>query len=88
MKEAAQKTSWSSAEPLELAPGRPRCAAAAHFQQNPRRWKPDSYQGDHTQLGGFWSQMRCRRVLLLASRISVVVARETVRAGAICADMT
>ena len=28
-------------------------------------------QVDHTQLDGFWSKMRCRGVLLLASRISV-----------------
>ena len=52
-------------------PGRPKCAAASHLQQNPRRWRPALHQGDHTHLGGLWSQMRCRRVLLLASRISV-----------------
>eukprot|EP00964_Phaeocystis_antarctica_P150700 scaffold118176_cov36-Phaeocystis_antarctica.AAC.1 len=31
-------------------PGRPKCAAASHLQQNPRRWRPDIHQGDHTQL--------------------------------------
>ena len=52
-------------------PGRPKCAAASHLQQNPRKWRSALHQVDHTQLDGFWSQMRCRRVLLLASRISV-----------------
>ena len=52
-------------------PGRPKCAAASHLQQNPRIWRSALHQVDHTQLDGFWSQMRCRRVLLLASRISV-----------------
>eukprot|EP00964_Phaeocystis_antarctica_P108788 scaffold73310_cov37-Phaeocystis_antarctica.AAC.2 len=43
------------------------------LRQNPRRWRPDIHQGNHTQLEVFPSEilMRCRRVLLLASRISV-----------------
>jgi len=52
-------------------PGRPKYAAASHLQQNPRKWRSALHQVDHTQLDGFWSQMRCRGVVLLASRISV-----------------
>eukprot|EP00964_Phaeocystis_antarctica_P107987 scaffold72632_cov33-Phaeocystis_antarctica.AAC.1 len=52
-------------------PGRPRCATTSDLRQNPRIWRPDIHQGDHTQLEVFPSEMRCRRVLLLASRISV-----------------
>ena len=54
----------------ELVP-RPKCDAAAHFQQNPRKWRSTVRQGDHTQLEVFPSEMRCRGVVLLASRISV-----------------
>eukprot|EP00964_Phaeocystis_antarctica_P033358 scaffold18934_cov61-Phaeocystis_antarctica.AAC.1 len=52
---------WSASRP-----GRPKCAAASHLQQNPRIWRPALHQVDHTQLEDFWSQKRCRRVLLLA----------------------
>eukprot|EP00964_Phaeocystis_antarctica_P035628 scaffold20353_cov72-Phaeocystis_antarctica.AAC.2 len=52
-------------------PGRPKCAAVSHLQQNPRIWRPALHQGDHTQLEVFPSEMRCRGVVLLASRIAV-----------------
>ena len=52
-------------------PGDRNRATTSHLQRNPRKWRSDLHQVDHTQLDGFWSQMRCRRVLLLASRISV-----------------
>ena len=41
------------------------------MRHSPRRWRPALHQGDHAQLDRFWSEMRCRGVLLLASRISV-----------------
>ena len=50
---------------------RPRCATTSDLRQDPRRCKPALHQGDHTHLDGFWSQMRCQGVVLLASRISV-----------------
>ena len=54
-------------------PGDPAYAVSSHLQHNPRRWRLTLHQGDHTQLDkdGFWSEMRCRGVLLLVSRISV-----------------
>jgi len=52
-------------------PSRPICATTSHLQHNPRRWRSDMHQGDHTQLDRFWSEMRCRGVVLLTSRISV-----------------
>jgi len=52
-------------------PGDRNRATTSHLQRNPRKWRSALHQVDHTQLDGFWSQMRCRRVLLLASRISV-----------------
>ena len=52
-------------------PGDPTYAVSSAFRHNPRRWRPALHQGDHTQLDRFWSEMRCRGVLLLASRISV-----------------
>ena len=57
---------WSASRP-----GRPKCAAASHLQQNPRRWRSAIRLGDHTQLDEFSSQMRSRGVVLIASRISV-----------------
>ena len=52
-------------------PSRPICATTSHLQHNPRRWRSDMHQGDHTQLEVFPSEMRCRGVVLLTSRISV-----------------
>eukprot|EP00964_Phaeocystis_antarctica_P037807 scaffold21618_cov57-Phaeocystis_antarctica.AAC.1 len=31
-------------------PGRPRCATTSDLRQNPRKWRPNIHQGDHTQL--------------------------------------
>ena len=57
---------WSASQP-----GRPKCAAALHLQQNPRKWRSDIRLGDHTQPEELSSEMRSRGVVLLASRISV-----------------
>eukprot|EP00964_Phaeocystis_antarctica_P018045 scaffold10016_cov75-Phaeocystis_antarctica.AAC.1 len=57
---------WSASRPR-----RPICVTTSHLRHNPRRWRPTVHQRDHTQLDGFWSEMRCRGVVLLASRISV-----------------
>eukprot|EP00964_Phaeocystis_antarctica_P055384 scaffold32582_cov31-Phaeocystis_antarctica.AAC.1 len=52
-------------------PGDRNCATTSDLRQNPRKWRSAFHQVDHTQLEVFPSEMRCRRVLLLASRISV-----------------
>ena len=60
------RSRWSGSRP-----GDQNRATTSHLRQNPRRWRSDLHQGDHTQLDGFPSEMRCRGVALLASRISV-----------------
>eukprot|EP00964_Phaeocystis_antarctica_P017866 scaffold9923_cov38-Phaeocystis_antarctica.AAC.4 len=57
---------WSVSQP-----GDQNRATTSHLQQNPRKWRSTLHQVDHTQLDGFPSEMRCRGVVLLASRISV-----------------
>ena len=59
--------------PLSAAsrPGRPKCAAASHFQQ--KSWDTEiGYTPRRSHLvEKFWSEVRCRGVVLRASRISV-----------------
>ena len=65
---------WSASRP-----GRPKCAAASHFQQ--KSWDAEiGYTSRRSHVvEKFWSEVRCRVVVLRASRISLCPRRPLAR---------